>query len=169
MRTDESGHEDIMKEAVSLINRIELNCPTFDDPVVLGLNNQGWLFVYLGSDPMYRFDEQGRLRRAFVDGYLYRTSGMTLSRLERQGNAGDRGHATTPESVLLRQDLTPNELRDFRDRTLNNLTVIQNSLPSAAIVRQHAETSTDLRELFTKGLNVVLGSTQFLAPAIVRR
>ena len=169
MRSDDSGHEDIMKEAVLLLKRVELKCVSFDEPVVLGFNAQGWLFVYLGNDPMYRFDELGRLRRAFVDGFLFRTSGSTLAVLERSRNEPRGATTDGAESVLLRRDLSPSELQAFRERAMKELAMIRDGLPAAEITRQHPEIRGSLRQEFVAGLDVVLGSTEFLAPAIVRR
>lgn len=165
MRPDESGNEDIMREAVSLLKRIELKCPSFRDLIVLGLNAQGWLFVYLGSDPMYRFDELGRLRRALVGGYLYRTSGSTLARLERSSKT-DTTHS---ESVLLRHELTANELQAFQARVSHELTLVRDELPTAAVTRQQPSGEQSMPEMFHAMLETVLNASQFLAPAIVRR
>ena len=81
MARNEADREDMMSEAVSLIRRIEYLTPARGAPILAGFNAFGWLFVYVGNDVMYRFDEQGRLRRAFVDGLLYRTEGSTLAML----------------------------------------------------------------------------------------
>lgn len=166
MKHDESGNEDLMREAVSLIERIEFRSPSLSGPITLGLNKQAWLFVYLGDDPMYRFDQQGRLRRAFVDGFLFRSAGQTLVRLERTGVTDEKA---TTESVLLRRTLTPTEFEEFRDRTRSKLAALSQHLSERSISRQYPESATNLAARFQSALQTVLEAKEFLAPAIVRR
>ncbi|HVJ68686.1 MAG TPA: hypothetical protein VM510_11910, partial [Caulifigura sp.] len=64
----------------------------------------GWS-LYLTPDRVYHFDAEGRLRRAYVEGFLYRSEGETLSRLRRERSAA--------ETSLLRADLEPEELTAF--------------------------------------------------------
>ena len=169
MRRGEGKDEDLMTEAVSLVKRIECRYPSRPDPATIGFNNLGWLFVYLGSDPMYRFDEQGRLRRAFVDGYLFRTTGQTLARLERQTETSSGSAATQVESTLSRNDLSQIELDAFRLRMLQELNELLHGLRCGSIDRQHPSDAIDLKPQFEEALMRVLESPDFLAPAIVRR
>ena len=166
MKRDEHGNEDLMREAISLIERIEFRSPSCPDPITLGLNKHEWLFVYFGSDPMYRFDQLGRLRRAFVDGFLYRSAGKTLARLERRGPDGD---SQSTESILLRQDLSVGELEEFRIRTRLRIDELLKHLCAAAVTRQYPENLTDGVDRFRAALGNVINSRDFLAPAIVRR
>ncbi|MEZ6044739.1 MAG: hypothetical protein R3C11_03990 [Planctomycetaceae bacterium] len=55
----------------------------------------GAAFLYLGPDPVYHFDAAGRLKRAYVEGLLYRTQESTLARLERlrRFRSGDQTYA----------------------------------------------------------------------------
>ncbi len=168
MARNESDHEDLMSEAVSLVRRIEYRYQSRQEPSVIGFNRLGWLFVYLGSDPMYRFDERGRLRRAFVDHRLYRTTGKTLAVLERHRTESTIDHAAQ-DSILLRRDLSPAELVDFRDRMRDELEVLKYGLKVGTVLRQHP---ADLEGIITEvqdSLDHVLTSAEFLAPAIVSR
>jgi hypothetical protein len=169
MLPDENGNEDLMKEAVSLIKRIEFRSPKQQDLVVLGFNNIGWLFVYRGSDPMYRFDEQGRLRRAFVNGLLYRTEGQTLAMMERRSSRTSSGYDPQSESILLRRDLQTDELDRFRTRMRSELEEVIIGLCEGEITRQHPVDAVGLVPQFLAALDRVLNSKDFLAPAIVRR
>ena len=83
MARQEVDREDLIAEAVALRRRIELALPGCDNPVVAGYRSTGALSLYFGADPVYQFDERGRLRRAFVGGHLYRTQGTTLAELTR--------------------------------------------------------------------------------------
>lgn len=82
------------------------NTPAEPSIVVAGFNKQGGVSLYFGSgDPVLQFDSACRLRRAFVDGLLYRSQGKTLSQLTRQ--------RTATETVLLRRDLNQTECSEF--------------------------------------------------------
>lgn len=105
MARHEADREDLMREAVSLVRRVELCCPSQREPIVIGFRNNGNWSVYFGGDPVFHFDNQRRLRRAFVDGQLYRSQGKTLTRLTRQ--------RSSEATRLLRHDLSSTELTDF--------------------------------------------------------
>ena len=169
MRADEHGQEDIFKEAVSLLQRIEVRYSADREPAVLGVNSAGWLFVYLGSGPMYRFDETGRLRRAFVDGQIYRTTGKTLAVMRRERDHLDVGKEVGSESLLLRSDLSARELESFRIRMLAQLKELSEGLNSTLILRQIISDGCEPRTFFLTRLQHVSSSTEFLAPPIVRR
>ncbi|MEK6258703.1 MAG: hypothetical protein AABP62_08785 [Planctomycetota bacterium] len=160
MARQESDREDLMVEAVALVRRVELRTPRRNGTVVLGFRTNGWLSVYLGPDPMYQFDELGRLRRAFIDGLLYRTQGTTLAQLRRQ--------RTNSETTLLRQDLTETELADFRNVMLSAIVSLREQLVQRQTVLVQQVPGEDdhlLHELAT-GLGRVLKSPEFLAPPI---
>lgn len=109
----ESDREDLMREATALRRRIELAVPEEPEPIVAGFRGDGALSLYFGPDPVYHFDAAGRLRRAYVDGRLYRTQGETLARLARVRQP------TATE--LVRHDLTRSELAEFLARMRDRL------------------------------------------------
>lgn len=102
---NEADREDLMREAVALTRRVEIHLPGETEPVVAGFRDNGCWSVYFGGDPVLHFDAEGRLRRAFVGGQLFRSQGTVLSRLTRQRSES--------ETTLLRYDLSPQELADF--------------------------------------------------------
>jgi hypothetical protein len=167
MAQNEADHENLMREAVSLVKRVECQYAGRTQPSLLGLNANGWLFVYLGTDPMYRFDERGRLRRAFVDGRLFRTEGSTLAAMQRKRRPASDAEVAT--STLLRQDLAPSELNAFRERMFRELTELNEGLAAGVILRQHPIDATQLVDQLRKALKAVLESTEFLAPPLVKR
>lgn len=169
MIPDEHGREDLMREAVSLTQRVELRFPGREDLVVLGFNNLNWLFVYPGGDTMYRFDERGRLRRAYIDGLLYRTSGQTLAELTRQHEPSNSNNDTRPQTILVRRDLSLDELNKFRTKTLELISTLHQRLQGALVVRMVPADESMPLERFSQGLLLVLETKSFLAPAIVRR
>lgn len=101
----ESDREDLMREATGLNPRGEIQLPQMDTPVVAGFRSDDRCSVYFDAERCYHFDAHGRLRRAFVDGHLYRTQGETLARLARE--------RTDTQTTLLRHDLTSDELAEF--------------------------------------------------------
>lgn len=105
MSRHEVEREDLMTEATALAERVEFQVAGELFPWVLGFHRDGRLSLYFGSDPVYHFDSEGRLRRAFVDGNLYRSRGDTLSRLTRE--------RTEKRTSLLRHDLEPAALSAF--------------------------------------------------------
>lgn len=108
MARNESDREDLMREATALTRRVELILTDIAEPIVVGFRDStGWASFYFGQDPVYTFDAEGRLRRAYVDGFLYRTQGTTLARLFRE--------RTLEATHLLRHDLTADELQTFLD------------------------------------------------------
>ena len=166
MARNEADREDLMEEAVSLVRRIEFQSELFSEPLLAGFNTQGWLFVYLGNDLMYRFDEQGRLRRSFFDGRLYRTQGQTLTVMvrERVFKSGE-----PVESNLVRQDLSADQLEAFRLRMHSSLELVTECLRTGVVTRQHPAEMPGITVEVEGRIRQVLNSKEFLAPAIVRR
>lgn len=105
MSRHESDREDLLQDASALSPRWEFSLPGFEEPVTVGFRKNGNLSCYFGPDPVYQFDAAGRLRRAYAENLLYRSEGITLSRIER--------HRDSSQTSLLRHDLTPQELHDW--------------------------------------------------------
>jgi hypothetical protein len=102
MARTEADREDLFAELRTFPLRVEWQRLEGEAVVTGGRRGDGTVAIYFGGDPVYRFDGAGRLRRAFVDGALYRTQGTTLARLVRE--------QTPTETLLKRCDLTPQEL-----------------------------------------------------------
>ncbi len=109
----EADREDLLAEAVNLRERIELQVPGIDSLVTIGCNDLGHWSFYFGAEPMYRFDADGRLRRAVRDGKLYRTQGATLAELTRV--------RLEQETQLQRRDLLPDEVESFLTEVRSHL------------------------------------------------
>lgn len=106
MARTESDREDLIREATALTERAEFRRGGGGPLITAGFRRDGSLAIYFDQDPVYQFDTGGRLRRAFVDGFLYRSQHSGLARLQRE---------RTPDAThLLRHDLTPEECGDFR-------------------------------------------------------
>lgn len=105
MARHEADREDLLAEATALVRRAELAGPGSPEPITAGFRKDGSLSVYFGSDPAYHLDPQGRLKRAFHSGRLYRTQGDTLAELIRE--------RTATETMLRRRDLPADEVAHF--------------------------------------------------------
>lgn len=158
MARHEADREDLIAEATALVPRMELGVPEEFQPVVAGIRNGG-LSLYFGGDPVYHFDDQHRLRRAFVDGCLFRTQGTTLARLTRV--------RTESATELIRHDLSPEELEDFRQRMLQRLGNLAARLERSEcrVLRQVPEDSDAVAQLALQ-LRGIRDSAPELAPAI---
>jgi len=130
MPRHEAEREDLMAEATALHERVELAVPGEPGNVVAGFRDDGRFSIYFGGDPVFHFDADGGLRRAFVAGRLYRSKKQTLARLTR---------TRADDAVYLeRHDLDPRELRDFLNRMQVRLTRLFVAIEqkAARVVRQ---------------------------------
>lgn len=127
MARNESNREDLMQEATGLARRVEWQVPFVVDPVVAGFKKNGAWSVYFGAEPVLQFDASGRLRRAFFEGFLFRTQGHTLARLQR--------HRTSDETQLVRHDLDDSELAMFRVQACSWLRLLLQAIDLGEAVR----------------------------------
>jgi len=163
MARNESDREDLLKEAVALSRRAELEFRDLEEPLFMGFKRDGGLSIYLGADPVYQFNALGQLRRAYCEGFLYRSQGHTLAELQRDRS---RDH----EVVLQRRDLDDSELDKFLDRMEARLHDLQQRLSA----RSHEKISSvpadaDLLPEFLAALEVVFSADPILAPMIKSR
>jgi hypothetical protein len=159
MSRNESDREDLMAEATALRRRVELQVPGEAESVIAGFRDEGRISIYFGSDPVYHFDAQGRLRRAFVAGCLYRTGGTTLARLTRE--------RTDTTTTLVRHDLSQADLQDFLIVMQSRLQTLQEMIETqqVAIVQQVPADSLILPE-FSTALSTILDTRMPLAEPI---
>jgi hypothetical protein len=102
-----------------------------------GFRADGWFSLYFGSDPVFHFDAEGALRRAFVSGDLYRSQVQTLARLTRTRSADG--------VEMVRHDLDAAELEEFMAAIHVRLDRFLDALRSGAaqVIRQ-VPTGADL-------------------------
>ena len=101
MSRRESDREDLLREATALVQRAELSIPGYTEPVVVGFRRDGAASIYFGADPVYQFNTAGELRRAYIDGLLYKAERGQLLALTRE--------RSDSETALVRRELTLNE------------------------------------------------------------
>lgn len=84
MARQEQDREDLIAEATALVQRAELRLPDVAEPVVIGFRPPGAASLYVGGDEAWHFNAAGQLRRAFLDGVLYKAQRGRLVALRRQ-------------------------------------------------------------------------------------
>jgi hypothetical protein len=130
--------------------------------VVIGFRSTGAMSIYFGGDPVYQFDADNRLRRAFCEGRLYRTQGTGLACLVRE--------RTDTETVLNRTDLSPSENHAFVEAVELRLRGLSEAFVKNQIqIVGHVPADYDLREQVLKRLGAVLARPIELAPALPTR
>ena len=125
MARHETDREDLMREATALRERVELRMAGELEPVFAGWRADGRFSLYFGADPAFHFDADGSLRRAFLEGDLYRSQGSTLAKLRRT--------RTATETTLLRHDLDSRELEQFFAKLRERLMALRAAIETGAI------------------------------------
>jgi len=121
MQPDESGREDILREATALVRRIELQLPNTETaPVVAGFRRNGALSIFFDADPVYQFNADCQLRRIYLNGRLVKAERGRLVSLRREKREG--------ETVLWRTELTADETEKVISDMHQRLAVFHNQL-----------------------------------------
>lgn len=160
MARNESDREDLIREATAFPDRIEWNVPELDELVIAGVKADGSLAIYFGADPVYQFSSTGGLRRAFVDGCLYRTQGHTLARLIR-----DRSSEAT---VLQRSDLSDEELTQFLACMDDRLSHLKRRLLEGTVTTIRSVSKGRAPD-YASLIDAVISASPKLSPAIPTR
>ena len=160
MARNESDRDDLLREATALRPRVEWHVPGEPDTVMAGLKRDGGLSIYFGSDPVYQFTARGQLRRAFVDGDLFRTQGTTLARLQRVRDDS----ATT----LRRTDLSAQELESFLNDMEHRLAGLLHAHQAEQVIVVGLVADGPLPD-FSAILTAALAASPQLAPAFSTR
>ncbi len=132
------------------------------NPIFWGQKKNGHFSFYFGSDPVYQFDQNGLLRRAFINGDLYRTQGITLARLTRE--------RVSSQTVLIRHDLTGIELESclqtMKKRFEKLESTFKNSEDDIFIQSLSNSSPGELQELIHSQMKQILRQSDQLAPRI---
>lgn len=160
MARHESDREDLFAELAALSPRVELQEPASGRTVCAGRKEStgGWS-LYLTPDEVYHFDAAGRLRRAYVAGFLYRSEGDTLARLRRE--------RTAAETALLRQDLDPDALHAFLATMRSAISTLLDDLQKNRLeILRVSPASSDVPEALQAALTTALSADPPLAPRL---
>jgi hypothetical protein len=160
MSREESDREDLLREAVALTRRAEFSFEKETEPTFLGFKREGGLSIYLGADPVYQFNPEGQLRRAYCNGLLYRTQGATLAELRRDRSVPDR-------VMLRRRDLDAVELAEFLSEMTSRLHELQQRLSARSFrAMKTVPPDADLVPEFLAAFETIFSAEPPLAPAI---
>ncbi len=160
MARHESDREDLFAELAALSPRIELLGHAAGQTVCAGRREStgGWS-IYLGPDQVYHFDAAGQLRRAYVQGVLYRSEGGTLSQLRRE--------RTPAETSLLRRDLNPDELHQLLETMRAAIATLRDDLQENRLpVQRVSPDSSDVPRALRAALTAILSADPPLAPPL---
>lgn len=161
MAVQESDREDLIREAVAFVDRVEWIAPHEAEPVFVGLRKDGSLSVYFGQDPVYQFNPDMQLRRAYVDGLLYRTQGETLASLERK--------RTAAETIMQRIDLTSLQLHDFLSTMQDRIELLANAIRTNSTEQTRAVLQNRSVADLQDAVQILSNKSPQLAPAIATR
>ena len=162
MAVNEDDREDLIREAVALPDRVELSVAGFEAPITIGFRANLAMSIFVGQDPVYQYDPDGRLRRAFVDGLLYRSQHTTLAMLKRE--------RTETQTILLRTDLGNTELALFQETMSDLLRLLYQKLVGSEFrtLRSVPESADHVLRILA-ALKTVRQADPWLSPAIRRR
>ncbi len=162
MAREEADREDLVAEATAYVVRGEFSVPDWEQPLFIGFRKNGAFSFYFGSDPVYQFDPQGRLRRAFVAGMLYRSEGETLCSMSR--------HRTEAETTLMRRDLSKQQCEVFQWGMHEAIRQLDEAVRSQRYrIRETVGGEELWIEKIKEATRLVLAADQFLAPKLVSR
>lgn len=163
MARNEADREDLFAEAVALVRRWEGRVPGCPVPLIAGFKSQGDVSFYFGPDRVYHGDSEGRFRRAFIHGFLYRSHGETLTRMRR--------HRTDAETALLCRELGPEEMAAFRTEMIEHLTGLRQAFLGGDVtpLRRFPDEDVRLEADFALIIEKILDANSWLAPALVAR
>jgi len=161
MARQEADREDLFAELSSYENRWEIAVPEMEELVVIGLRNDGKLSCYFGPDRVYHFDPLNRLRRAFVNGLLYRTQGTTLAQLKRV--------RTESKSELHRRDFNETECGELLSEMQSTVREFWKALTNENVetIREHC--TPDGKQQVQNRLTQIANTPPELAPTIKGR
>ena len=101
MAREESDREDLLREAVALVERVELRVAGEPETVTAGYRKNGALSLFFGPDPVWQFNAEGELRRGYLAGKLLKAQGRGLVEMTRE--------RTAESTQLLSRPLTADE------------------------------------------------------------
>jgi hypothetical protein len=101
MARNEQDREDLLREATALVERVELELTKTGENLVAGFRRDGCVSFFFGRSPVWQFNTNSELRRAFLDGRLLKGEKQRLVALHRE--------RSDSEVVLVREDLSADQ------------------------------------------------------------
>lgn len=136
MARRELPREDLIRDAVALVDRIEFTSPD-QPPVVVGFRQDGSVSFYFGAEPVYQFNAARALRRAHSDGIVKAENGR-LVRLKKQRRTG--------QVQLVRHELDDAQQCEFLESALARLRQLRAQLDAGdlQVARQVSTADADV-------------------------
>lgn len=135
--------EDLIREATALVPRIKLKFALEgrDMEIFAGFRKGDALSIYFDSDPVFHFNSQGKLRRAFTDGRILKADQGKLVSWEPQ--------RTESSVTMASRGLSPDEQEQFGERMRERLTHLKNVIAGGqfTLTGQVPEASDGLERL----------------------
>jgi hypothetical protein len=125
MAREEHDREELLRDATAYVDRAEFQVAGHASPVFVGFRRDGAASFYLSPDRVYHFNSSGELRRAFVDGLLYKAVAGELVSLER--------HRDPTETSLVARELSHDETSLLLDAMQRELLQLRERMSSAAV------------------------------------
>lgn len=175
----EADKEDLIREASALVDRFEFGSVPPGDPktaptgaspqtvdsdgsdrIVAGYRRNDSFSIYFGQNPFYQFTSDLGLRRAWEDGFLFRSEGTTLARLQRRRSAS--------VTQLVRTDLDAVQLDEFQRRMTQRLQQFETQLRDghSKVLRSVSETGRTAADVLASLTAILQKPAPFLAPRI---
>jgi hypothetical protein len=90
MARETHEREDLLRDARALVPRVQLRVQMSDGEAVVFAGFRGdALSLYFGDDPVYHFNAQGQLRRAYAADRLIKANRGRLIAMRRERSAGE--------------------------------------------------------------------------------
>ena len=119
MARQEEDREDLLREAIALVERAEFSISGMET-VVVGFRRDGSPSLFFGVDPVYQFTAANELRRAYRHGFLIKAERGKLVRLER--------NRTVSAVELLRHEMLKEEESRFLAELVNNVNSLRDEV-----------------------------------------
>ena len=139
MARQETQREDLIRDAIALVDRIEFVSDS-QPSIVVGFRRDGSVSFYFGEEPVYQFNTARELRRAHLDGIL-KAEGGSLVRLHRR--RGDR------EVQLVRETLDVAVQQEFVNSARTRLVALSNQIENGQL-RAGRQVSADNRDVLAR-------------------
>lgn len=149
MAREEEDREDLLREATALIERVEFRIPHEAETVVIGFRRIGGASFFFGADPVYQFNADRELRRAYVAGKLLKAERGRLVELTRV--------RTPDETQLVRRDLDAAETELLLDVMVRRLTQLRDALTAPFTVVGQVPDGVDVAARVRRELAALCG------------
>jgi hypothetical protein len=121
---EEQDRENLLAEAVALVERVEIELPDGGGHAVAGFRRDGCGSIYFDAEPAYHFNSRHELRRAFAGGRLLKAERGRLVALRRV--------RTADEVQLVRHELNAAETDEFLRELARRWHLLEASLRAGA-------------------------------------